>query len=77
MNHLRSLAPVTLTSVLISCASIPGTRHSADPCVGLLAEAAAITPDFADSSATRVAAAHAAYAAKMAQYHACLAENQP
>jgi hypothetical protein len=76
MHVLRSLAAVTLTAVLVGCASALAARQSADPCVGLLAEASALTPAFADSSAAVAAAAHSAYAAKMAQYHACLAENQ-
>ena len=77
LHVIQSLAALSLTSLLVGCASIPATHYSADPCVSLLAEASALTSDFADSSAARVAAAHAAYAAKMAQYHACLAENQP
>jgi hypothetical protein len=65
-----------LTLVVAGCVSIP-VRHSPDSCARLLAEASAITPAFADSSAAQVAAAHAAYGAKLAEYHACLVENQP
>jgi hypothetical protein len=77
---IQALAAWTLVFVLAGCASLPVSRHnpvrhSAIPCDGLLAEASVLASDFADTSAARVAAAHAAHATKMAQYHACLAEN--
>jgi hypothetical protein len=84
LHVIRSLAALTLTSVLVGCASIPvtrhsgsipATRHSDDRCDALVTEASALVSDFADSSAARVAPAHSAYAAKMAHYHTCLAEH--
>jgi hypothetical protein len=84
MHVLQALPVVVLTAVLVGCVGIPATRHSTDPatsriadsCAGVLAEASALMADFADSSAARVAAAHAAYAARMAHYHSCLAEHR-
>jgi hypothetical protein len=78
---IQALAAWTLTLVLVGCAYIPASRHNAvrhsvTSCDGLLAEASALASGFADTSAARVAEAHAAHAVKMAQYHACLAENQ-
>ena len=79
MHHtkdaLLNLAAVTLASVLTSCASLPATRHDADSCARLIVEAQTrmtLMTALGDTSAVRVAAAHAWYAAKIAEYHSCL-----
>ena len=76
VRAIRFATALTCISVLAGCASTLLIRQGANPCSGLLAEATVLLPDFADSNAARVATAHAAYATKTAQYHACLAENR-
>jgi hypothetical protein len=79
MHHtkqvLRTLAALALASILTKCASLPAARQDADVCTRLIVEAQArmsLMTALSDTSAVRVAAAHAWYAAKIAEYHSCI-----
>ena len=82
MHHtkhvLRTLAALTLASILARCASLPANRQGADVCARQIVEAQTritLMTALGDTSAVRVAAAHAWYAAKLAEYHSCLAHR--
>lgn len=69
-----ALAALTLTSILTKCASLPAARQGADVCTRLILDAQArmtLMAAIGDTSPVRVAAARAAYAAKIAEYHSC------
>ena len=72
---LLTLAALAPASILTRCASLPSTRQGADVCTRLIVEAQArmtLMTALGDTSAVRVAAARAQYAAKIAEYHSCL-----
>ena len=74
-HGLLALAALTLTSILTRCASLPAARQGADVCTRLIVDAQArmtLMTALGDTSPLRVAAARAAYAAKIAEYHSCL-----
>jgi hypothetical protein len=69
-----TLAALALPSSLTRCAILPATRQGADVCARSILKAQAfmtLKTALGDTSAVRVAAANAEYAAKLAEYHSC------